>query len=71
MAIFDYKIGDFLRYLTQTCPSTEVTAIFVYCFSCRYLVERGLRQLGLPVPKARENKLVWRDIIPEKLAGGR
>ena len=25
--------------------------IFVYCFSCRYLVELGLRQLGLPVPK--------------------
>ena len=22
--------------------------IFVYCFSCRYLVELGLRQLGLP-----------------------
>ena len=25
--------------------------MFVYCFSCRYLVELGLRQLGLPVPK--------------------
>ena len=26
MAIFDYKIGDCLRLLTQTCPRTEVTA---------------------------------------------
>ena len=24
---------------------------FAYCFSCRYLVELGLRQLGLPAPK--------------------
>ena len=30
--------------------SREFLYIFVYCFSCRYLVELGLRQLGLPVP---------------------
>ena len=34
----------------QNSPPNEVTGIFVYCFSCRYLVELGLRQLGLPVP---------------------
>ena len=28
----------------------EFPYIFVYCFSCRYVVELGLRQLGLPVP---------------------
>ena len=28
----------------------EFPYIFVYCFSCRYLVELGLRQLDLPVP---------------------
>ena len=28
MAIFDYKTGDFFWVLTQTCPPTEVTAIF-------------------------------------------
>ena len=30
MAIFDYKTGDFLRFLTQTCPPTEVTDIYIY-----------------------------------------
>ena len=28
----------------------EFPYIFVYCFSCRYLVQLGLRQLGPPVP---------------------
>ena len=27
--------------------------VCVYCFSCRYLVRLGLRQLGLPVPNCR------------------
>ena len=36
MAIFDYKTGDLLRFLTQTCPPTEVAAanfiiIFIEC----------------------------------------
>ena len=31
----------------------EFPYIFVYCFSCRYLVELGLRQLGLPVLKQK------------------
>ena len=39
----------------QNCPTIEVCGIFVYCFSCRYLVELGLRQLGLPLPKSRES----------------
>ena len=30
MAIFDYKTGDLLRFLTQTCPPTEVTALYIY-----------------------------------------
>ena len=32
-------------------PMKGVCAIFVYCFSCRYLVQLGLRQLGLPAPE--------------------
>ena len=28
----------------------EFRLIFLYCFSCRYLAQLGLRQLGLPVP---------------------
>ena len=39
---------DFLK--PKSGPSNEVTGIFVYCFSCRYLVELGLRQLGLLIP---------------------
>ena len=33
----------------------EFPYIFVYCFSCRCLVELGLRQLGLPVLKKVEH----------------
>ena len=35
----------------SVCFNREFPYIFVYCFSCRYLVELGLRQLGLPAPK--------------------
>ena len=45
-AIFEYETGDLFKILAIFCPPIEVTAIFVYCFSCRYLVEQGLRQLG-------------------------
>ena len=31
----------------------EFPYIFVYCFSCRYVVELGLRQVGLRVPNLR------------------
>ena len=34
------------------------SALIVYCFSCRYLVELGLRQLGLPVSNCRANKVL-------------
>ena len=45
----------------------EFPYIFVYCFSCRFLVELGLRQLGLRVPNYRgftivlinDGLLVW------------
>ena len=30
MAIFDYKTRDFLRFLAQICPPTEVTATFFF-----------------------------------------
>ena len=36
MAIFDYKTGDFLRFLTQTCPPTEVTAIYLHTYIYTY-----------------------------------
>ena len=42
LAILDYKTGDFLRFWPFLCPPIEVTAIFVYCFSCRCVVELGL-----------------------------
>ena len=32
----------------------ECPGLFVYCFSCRYLVGLGLRQLGLPVSKGKQ-----------------
>ena len=32
MATFDYKTGDFLRFLTQICPPTEVTTIYIYIY---------------------------------------
>ena len=35
----------------------EFLFVFVYCFSCRYLRELGLRQLGLAVPKTRIDTL--------------
>ena len=37
MAIFDYKTGDFLRFLTQICPPTEVTAIYIYTYIYIYV----------------------------------
>ena len=49
LAMFHYKIGK-MKFLDKRYPPGGVSPIFVYCFSCHYLVELGLRQLGLPVP---------------------
>ena len=35
----------------------EFPHVFVYCFSCRYLAQLGLPQLGLPVPKIKGREL--------------
>ena len=32
MAIFDYKTRNILTFLTQTCPPTEVAAIYIYIY---------------------------------------
>ena len=37
------------KFCPSLCLLGEFPYIFVYCFSCRYLVELGLRQLGVPV----------------------
>ena len=55
-----YNFGEVLSappaYLNR-----ELSYIFVYCLSCRYLVELGLRQLGLPVPNhvSKPDKHLW------------
>ena len=41
----------------SVCLNREFPCVFVYCFSCRYLVELGLRQLGLPVPNLSRRHL--------------
>ena len=41
----------------------EFPYIFVYCFSCRYLVELGLRQLGPPVPKNFQSRAKSRNVL--------
>ena len=41
LAIFDYKTGDFLRFLTKICPPTDITAIFPFWPNEICLVELG------------------------------
>ena len=52
---FYYKTGEQVTLLTKNCPPSGVCAVFVYCFSSRYLVELGLQKLGLTIPWQAEN----------------
>ena len=56
MAIFDYKIGDFFRFLTQTCPPTEVTfknmtynknggSFFTYPIAVKTIIKPSLQEM--------------------------
>ena len=49
----------------------EFPYIFGYCFSCRYLVELGLRQLGLPVPNRKVFSVAVLHEIFAPVLGGR
>ena len=46
MAIFDYKTGDFLRFLAQTCPPTEVTAKYFTGTLLKVLQTKSLSPRG-------------------------
>ena len=41
MAIFDYKTGDFWRFLTKICPPSGVRATNIYGNSLQKYIEAG------------------------------
>ena len=45
------------------CNNFGQDGIFVDCFSCRYLVELGPRQLGLPVRNVRARSIGTHDQV--------
>ena len=58
MAMFDYKTCDFLKFLTESHPPSEVTAIFLqtlgYRRSSRWCLEgvalyRGIAEIISPI----------------------
>ena len=53
----DSNIGKFPAVLSSSlsaCSGGDISFLFVHCFSCWYLAQQGLRQLGLPAPESSE-----------------
>ena len=60
LGVFSILLGEKVTFLSKNCPRIEVCAIFVSCFSCHYLAQLGLRQLGLPAPMRNKNQHLFR-----------